>query len=721
MAMAATISRLSYSKSWNRCPRCLLQALPMLKDGSKYRKSTQFTLTTNVVAHNPIMNCRRYVSNMNRERRAFWALDSKSRTNDVQHSPGGGARIAPIELSGIVKVKGQQSTHQSRSSATSRSCQDADSGVPVKCTLGPKHNISVVDAPVSVKKMISVKKMAMATKSTGNYRKAALKVDSLVANRSLHSSDAYYAIIIYKQSRQPEKCVQVLEYIQEKGEKLTAYHYALCIAALSTHNKYSKAYALFEDMQTRGVVLDVATYTTVVQMLLKARELDAASEIVYKMATDGCKPNARTYTVLMAAFSRAGRWDDALRFFGEMESKCVTRDAIAYSSAISACHKGGHWERAIVFFDEMGRKGFKRDMTTYSAAISACGKGHNWRKAIELFDEMRKNGIRPNMIAYSAAISACEKGYQWTKALKLLDEMTRKGVKQDTIVYSAAISACDKGRQWGKAIELFDEMGAKGIKRNTIAYTVAITACNHANRWEKAVEIFADMDINGIVRDTAAYNAAISAFGKGRQWEKAIMLYNEMDSKGLQPDTKTYGAAISACERGQQWQKALALYHEMSANSVERDLVIYRVVIRALASGANAHGLIDSVYEDLIVNFTAYGRFWSRFEREGVLDLHTHTQLEAQSAVRRLLTLLQHRCKDGSPADVTSIIVGQGKNSVREPVLLATVQRQLKNLTPSIASHPMEANTGRLVVDRSDLVAWLKQNASEDFAPATGF
>ncbi|KNC75669.1 hypothetical protein SARC_11810 [Sphaeroforma arctica JP610] len=527
---------------------------------------------------------------------------------------------------------------------------------------------------------VSLTQLEETAKRTKNYREVARVVDRLLDNRTLRMSDGVLAVNIYKQNRQPDKCLRVLTYVYDNGGRLNAYHYTPCIAALSANNEFAKAHLLFEEMQIRGVNPNVVTYTSVIQVLLKEGKANKAIALFRRMSVAGVEPNAWTYSTLMSVFNRTGQWEDAILLYEEMESK-----------------------------------GLKHNTVTYSAAITACEKGSQWSKAIEIFNEMGREGILQDTIAYSATISACEKGGQWHKAVELFDEMEVKGIEQNTIAYSATISACEKGRQWHRAVELFDQMGIEGIERNTIAYSATISACEKGGQCIKAMDLFNEMENKGVQRNTITYSAIISAYEKVGQWSKAMNLFNEMESKGIEQDTIAYSAAISACEKGGQSQMALALFDEMGDRNIEKIEGSYGAVIQALGADGREQSRIDSIYNDLIVNVPAFAKDWHVFSSTGVLDLHDHTVFMAQAAIRRLLRELQTHGRNTTRAQnakLKYIIVGKGNNSAEQAVLLRAVQTQLETLTPPVASHTLPANTGCMGLNQSDLTNWLRENGT---------
>ncbi|KNC77971.1 hypothetical protein SARC_09582 [Sphaeroforma arctica JP610] len=565
-----------------------------------------------------------------------------------------------------------------------------------------------------LKSTVSVKELLQTAKHTKDYSEAGCVVDMLLDSGTLQTKDGLNAINIYKQSRQPQKCLRTLEYVRDKGGRLTAFHYNPCIHALSASRNYAKAHLLFEAMQRHGIAPDVVTYTTVVQMFLKEKNMAKAMDLFQDMSVAGVEPNLWTYSVLMSELSKSGQWEAAMRLYENLESKGLEHNTVTYNSALKACAEGLQWGRAISIFNQMGMKGIERNTITYNTTISACAKGGQWAKATELFEEMERKGIERNTITYSSTISACANGGQWAKAVELFDEMKRKGIERNTITYSSTISACANDGEWAKAAELFDEMKKQGLERDAITYSSTISACANGGQWVKAVELFDEMKKKGLEQDNITYSSTISACGMDRQWRRALDLFNEMKIKGIDRDVITYNAAITACERGGQWQKAVALFDEMADVKVERNEVSYNTVVQALGAHGRGYARVDSLYEEMILKFAAFKKDWSVFNRTNKLDLHGHSVYLAQVAIRRLLRKLQKKGDSRSAHNAKLkivIVVGKGNNSVGDTVLRKAVQAQLHTLTPPIVSHTLSDNTGCLGLVQTDLDNWLAQNA----------
>eukprot|EP01134_Creolimax_fragrantissima_P001604 CFRG1604T1 len=475
----------------------------------------------------------------------------------------------------------------------------------------------------------------------------------LLERKALNFKDGVTAINVFKFSKQPKKCFEVLCYLQDlaskTNSKLSTFHYNPVIASFASAKDSVTAIELLTDMKANKINPGVYTYSTVISACDKDH----------------------------------GRWKMAIKLLREMQKAGLAPNTITYSCVISACSKGGHWEAAIELLREMQGFDVAPNIITYNSAIYACAKGGGqWETAISLLREMQSGGITPSTVTYNTVISACESsGTQSQMAINLLREMQGRGLAPDVTTYSAVISACKQdGGQWETAVSLLKEMQSGGFVPNTVTYNAAISAC------EKG----------------------------GGQWVMAIMLLQEMQRNDVAPNTKTYSIVISACEKSGQWGSAVKAFLQMGEIGIERNTAVYRSVIQALGKHGGMNDRIDQFYEHMTAHITLGVNCWAKLSRTGYLDLHGHNEHMGRSAIRMLLKRFQTERKEPAhkPAvEFKAVVIGKEDSSEDRSVLMETIQSQLlADMTPPIGSCVDSKDTSLLVLDAKDLEIWLQHN-----------
>eukprot|EP01134_Creolimax_fragrantissima_P005296 CFRG5296T1 len=513
------------------------------------------------------------------------------------------------------------------------------------------------------------------------YENAVNRTNMLLESRTLRSTECMSAINIFRLSKQPQKCLEVLQYLREINGTLHFKHYDSAIHSLAI--KYP---------------------ATSVMLLEEMKALDIRpGEHIYNRLIRGCGNG-----------KGEKQWNTVIKLFWEMKGAGFSPSSRTYAIMILACAKVGQWETALRIKREMQSRGLVPNIITFNTTISACAHQGQWQIGREMLREMRDSGLSPDIISYSSVISACAKSGTWQVAVSLLREMLASGTEPDTIIYSAVISACEKGKaQWETALALLREMQTMGLVPDTIIYNSTISACaNGGGRLETGLMLLQEMQNLGLTPNTITYSALISARGEG-DWKTAIELLRKIQSVGLKPDTIVYSNVISACAEAGQGQMAITVFDEMGEVGLDRDIIVYGSLIEALGKHGNMNDKIDQMYEVVAVQTKLGEKCWSKLAKYGFLDLHDHSGHMARAAVRRLFNMFREVRGNTLNERVRfrSIVVGAGNNSANGPVLLEIVQTQLRTeMSPSIRSFVDPRNNGHLMLNAPDFTAWLQFN-----------
>ncbi|OLP98568.1 Pentatricopeptide repeat-containing protein, mitochondrial [Symbiodinium microadriaticum] len=157
---------------------------------------------------------------------------------------------------------------------------------------------------------------------------------SFILNTVIYSS----IIKGFAQAKQPEKCFDVLDEMEEQGIPGNTITYNTLLDACAKCGTMSRVPAVFENMRQRQVEPDRITYSTLIKGYCVAGELDCAfklfdelkadgkldlDEIVYNSLLDGCgrkqKPQKAMEYLQVKLLGRARRLNDALKLASDYQ------------------------------------------------------------------------------------------------------------------------------------------------------------------------------------------------------------------------------------------------------------------------------------------------------------------------------------------------------------------------------------------------------------------
>lgn len=213
-------------------------------------------------------------------------------------------------------------------------------------------------------------------------------------------------------------------------------------------------------------------------------------------------------------------------------------------------------------------------------------------------------------------------------------------------------------------------MEEEGLQSDAQTCSSVISACEAAGEWQRALGVLRDMpgELN-----LYCFNAAISACQKGGAWVEALELYYQMMEKGgvVTPNFVTLSCLLIALDEAGQKELAQDLYKEGLTNNVMRPPWTRT---RSASSG----------------------------ELIRAMDLHNFSVAMARAAIR---STFESFVNDSRPAHVKGelvIIVGKGKGSTSDPVLMPTV-KEILDEDYGVPCHVDPRNAGRLIVTAADL------------------
>jgi len=232
--------------------------------------------------------------------------------------------------------------------------------------------------------------------------------------------------------------------------------------------------------------------------------------------------------------------------------------------------------------------------------------------------------------------------------------------------------------------------------------------------WECALSLLRRMQEAGLTPDVQIYSSAISACEAAGQWQRALgVLQSMMKTKTLgeasPPNLYCFNAAISACEKGGAWLEALELYERMleDGGDVKPNFISLNSLLVALDK-AGQKELAQSKYDEGRLNkiVSPWKKTTSSDGNEPIwaMDLHNFSGAMAKAAIRSIMeNLLSSMRPVHDISKDLIIIVGKGKGSENNKVVLFPTVKRVLEEDYSIEAVIDPSNSGRLVLKSNTL------------------
>ncbi|CAN0890688.1 Pentatricopeptide repeat-containing protein At4g36680, mitochondrial [Linum grandiflorum] len=144
-----------------------------------------------------------------------------------------------------------------------------------------------------------------------------------------------YGILVksYCESGNPEKGLEILRDMEEKGVEVTAVTFTTILDSLYKEGKSEDAERLWNRMAKKGCQIDVAAYNVRI-MNAHHQEPDKVKELIEEMGTSGLKPDTISYNYLMTCYCKNGMLEEAQNVYKSLEQYGCKPNATTFRSLI---------------------------------------------------------------------------------------------------------------------------------------------------------------------------------------------------------------------------------------------------------------------------------------------------------------------------------------------------------------------------------------------------
>lgn len=241
---------------------------------------------------------------------------------------------------------------------------------------------------------------------------------SFILNTVIYSS----IIKGFAQAKQPEKCFDVLDEMEEQGIPGNTITYNTLLDACAKCGTMSRVPAVFENMRQRQVEPDRITYSTLIKGYCVAGELDCAFKLFDELKADGK----------------------------------LDLDEIVYNSLLDGCGRKQKPQKAMEYLQDMISAGIPPSNYTLSIMVKLLGRARRLNDALKLASDYQKDfGLKLNVQVFTCLMQACLLNKKVPKAMQIYSDMISElGRLPDRKAHTVLVDGCIQAAAFAEATQV---------------------------------------------------------------------------------------------------------------------------------------------------------------------------------------------------------------------------------------------------------------------------
>lgn len=161
-----------------------------------------------------------------------------------------------------------------------------------------------------------------------------------------------YGILIksFCEAGKPEKAIETLRMMEEKGIEVTAVTFTTIFNVLYKKGNSEEAEKLWNEMVEKGCQVDVTAYNVKIMYAHVNGSPENVKALIDEMSSAGLKPDAISYNYLMACYCRCGMMDEAEKVYRGLEANRLNPNAATFRTLVFYLCKNEDFEKAYRVF-----------------------------------------------------------------------------------------------------------------------------------------------------------------------------------------------------------------------------------------------------------------------------------------------------------------------------------------------------------------------------------
>ncbi|KAM5576210.1 pentatricopeptide repeat-containing protein [Rosa sericea] len=246
---------------------------------------------------------------------------------------------------------------------------------------------------------ISFNSLLTACNLSKQFDKVPQFFDEIPSKYGVSPDKVSYGILIksFCEAGKPEKAIETVRMMEEKGIEVTAVTFTTIFNALYKKGNSEEADKLWNEMVEKGCEVDVAAYNVKIMYAHVNGSPEDVKALIDEMSGAGLKPDAISYNYLMACYCRCGMMEEAEKVYRGLEANKLNPNAATFRTLVFYLCKNEYFEKAYRVFKKSVEMHKIPDFNTLKFLAEGLMKKNMRKEAKGLIRTVKKK-FPPNVV-----------------------------------------------------------------------------------------------------------------------------------------------------------------------------------------------------------------------------------------------------------------------------------------------------------------------------------
>lgn len=245
---------------------------------------------------------------------------------------------------------------------------------------------------------LSFNALLTACTNSKQFEKVPQLFDEIPNKHGVSPDKVSYGILIksYCEAGKPEKAIETLRLMEEKGIEITAVTFTTIFNALYKKGNGEEAENFWNEMVKKGIEVDAAAYNVKI-MYVHGGNPDNVKALIEEMANAGLKPDTISYNYLMTCYCRNEMMEEAVKVYEGLEGNACNPNAATFRTLIFYLCRSEDYDKAYKIFKRSVEVHKIPDFNTMRHLVEGLVKKKKMKEAKGLIRTIKKK-FPPNVL-----------------------------------------------------------------------------------------------------------------------------------------------------------------------------------------------------------------------------------------------------------------------------------------------------------------------------------